>query len=77
MQQQFAILLKMLRRKKLKTLEEIENKISELKDEISGLIARRDGYLNERNEFAFNVMNEKIGKVLSKIEALEWVIRND
>lgn len=55
----------------MKTLKQIENKISEHKDEISSLIARMDGYLSERNEFAFNVMNEKIGKVLSKIEALE------
>ena len=61
----------------MRTIEEIKSEIEYQKSEMEVLIMRRDQYLRQGNEFAFNLMNESLAKVLAKIEALSWVVDSE
>lgn len=58
----------------MKTINEIRDEIKSLQDQMNELIIRRNNYCDERNEFGFNCMSERIANVLSKIDSLKWVI---
>lgn len=58
----------------MRTVEEIKVEISKLNDEIGNLVNKRDDYLSQGNEFAFDLMNDRIGESLAQIKSLKWVL---
>lgn len=58
----------------MKNIEEIKSEIEQQHEIVSNYVVKRDNYLKDGNEFAFNIMCEGIAKSLAKIEALEWVL---
>lgn len=58
----------------MRTVEEIKNEISKQKEQMEIYIIRREQYSNQGNEFAYNLMNDGLVKVLAKIESLQWVL---
>lgn len=58
----------------MKTISEIKSEIEQQHEIISDYVVKRDNYVKDGNEFAFNVMCNSIAKSLAKIEALEWVL---
>lgn len=58
----------------MRTEIEIKDELKYQENHLANIQMRKEFYLNEQNEFGFNLMKDKILEIESKIECLKFVL---